>query len=324
MRKFVVEVVFCFVIVCPIYSVLAQGSSSMPTLYSRGFSWNTQVLAVVRVPEARLFSSTDGFPWKEFQVAGTDSKNILGLSFLSDGSWIALGYDRCWVTSNKGLVWSVFRTPRERFGFSSPEAVAKLSVLGSFRIEGPNLRLPSLVVGSELIECFYDVSIISKNAAVAIVNIAGGERSRDTALVASDDGGRNWRWYSKDGRSYRRGGMNFAHHMFFLSSLVGWISSDIDDNILATADGGVNWSRIVAPDRVISGMFFRDQREGVVMGGSTARIYKTTDGGKSWLELDDAEVLNERFVDYLGGRQTLWLSGFGLYRSTLLLQSGRR
>jgi photosystem II stability/assembly factor-like uncharacterized protein len=82
--------------------------------------------------------------------------------------------------------------------------------------------------------------------------------------------------------------------IFFLDSLTGWAvtgngePNDTSGYILKTIDGGDNWSLKLTDFRDFSRVKFLNENTGFVSGGygNGARLYKSTDGGENWFNLN--------------------------------------
>jgi len=119
-------------------------------------------------------------------------------------------------------------------------------------------------------------------------------------MVATEDGGRSWRPIAADALppALPGEGSFAASGTCVITRANGhaWIGTGNSSQarVLHTADGGRSWSAVVTPlpsaEGVgIASVAFRDDRHGVVMGGSmmdtSARVDNvafTSDGGKSW------------------------------------------
>jgi hypothetical protein len=52
---------------------------------------------------------------------------------------------------------------------------------------------------------------------------------------------------------------------------------------------------VVNPERTVTGMYFKDEKAGRVVGGITGAIYETQDSGKTWKKLSKEEIISNEF-----------------------------
>jgi photosystem II stability/assembly factor-like uncharacterized protein len=112
-----------------------------------------------------------------------------------------------------------------------------------------------------------------------------------STLFNTTDGGSSWVFKSAPSEY---GGQK----IFFLNSLTGWIISS--DKIARTSNGGDTWEEVsINMDRTkyyFSDLFFLNERSGWLVESSLSsafqdilsnpgKLYKTEDGGNSWIEL---------------------------------------
>jgi photosystem II stability/assembly factor-like uncharacterized protein len=124
-------------------------------------------------------------------------------------------------------------------------------------------------------------------------------------IVLTNDGGQNWRLVNIPGL--------YSHHMFFIDSLHGWISSDIYFRMARTTDGGNNWAMMTSPD-ISANIYFKDKNTGWAVSYN-GFINKTTDAGQTWKtnsDLTNQTLWSVAFADRLTGwvisDSTIWKS----------------
>ena len=117
--------------------------------------------------------------------------------------------------------------------------------------------------------------------------------------------------------------------IFFLDSLNGWIVTDGDNNppdtgyIIHTTNGGENWNIQLSMVQELRVIQFLDINTGYTAGGTgsgTDRIYKTTNSGENWIQLN---IIGLESIDdmYFISKDTGWVCDEdplfgGLYKTT--------
>ena len=99
------------------------------------------------------------------------------------------------------------------------------------------------------------------------------------------DGGATWHY---DVLNFR------PRSIFFLNENVGWI---VGERIVKTTDGGTNWTLLSGNCEIIDGfndVYFFNERVGWVVGRN-GTIYKTTNGGISFIGEDKNEIIMEEY-----------------------------
>ncbi len=120
-------------------------------------------------------------------------------------------------------------------------------------------------------------------------------------VVHTLDGGKNWNPVSL-GRS------DDFYSVFFLSNNIGWIGGK---SILFTANGGESWEEQIAfafNDQVRAIKFIDMSIGWAVTQGSVGALYKTMDGGKSWLKMKTGSANNLYDIDIVYD-QVAWVVG---------------
>ncbi|HEV2708278.1 MAG TPA: YCF48-related protein [Pyrinomonadaceae bacterium] len=137
------------------------------------------------------------------------------------------------------------------------------------------------------------------------------------ALLATEDGGRNW-------RARRPPTEDALRDVYFSDERTGWLVcersiyqlKEVDEPrsyLLRTTDGGENWQRVEPAgqdvDARLTGMVFADETRGFVFGELGA-LYATADGGRTWAR---RRVPTKRLLldaAFVGSRHG-WLVGAG-------------
>ena len=122
---------------------------------------------------------------------------------------------------------------------------------------------------------------------------------------------------------------DLINDIFFLDSLNGWIVTDGDNNppdtgyIIHTTNGGENWNIQLSMAQELRVIQFLDMNTGYTAGGTgsgTDRIYKTTNSGENWIQLN---IIGLESIDdmYFISKDTGWVCDEdplfgGLYKTT--------
>jgi len=265
-----------------------------------------------------LLFSTTGSDWHRLYFKDLRPSSYSALTTIGANVWLARNNGLCWLSWDDGLSWKQAESSPNVTFRSDPAALAQLGKLGVLRVSGDSRSLEFHASSPLPLDEFTCVSVVSPNTAVGAIRFPGKHGDDSFALVRTFDSGRDWQCLVKEGGfSFFETGNWFVHHMFFLTAQSGWISSDVFSDVYHTRNGGDSWVRIEAPDRVVSAIFFRNEMDGRIIGGSTARVYETHDGGLRWRELSDQEVLGYSFVEYFSGAPEYRWNDFGLYRVLL-------
>ncbi|MBD9484551.1 hypothetical protein IB229_16315 [Pseudomonas sp. PDM14] len=113
--------------------------------------------------------------------------------------------------------------------------------------------------------------------------VAVGDRGH---ILFSDDAGRNWVQARVPTRQLLTG-------VFFIDDKKGWAVGH-DAQILATVDGGANWTlqhEDLGREAPLLDIWFQDANHGIAVGAYGA-LLETTDGGQTWNDVSD-RISNE-------------------------------
>jgi photosystem II stability/assembly factor-like uncharacterized protein len=135
---------------------------------------------------------------------------------------------------------------------------------------------------------------LGNNTVFALTYISDSRGRGEHHLAVRRNSARTWQDLGDLGKSP---GI-WPTHIFFINEKNGWISSDRDDGLFVTSDGGCNWREVVTPERIVSGIFFKDIKHGRIIGGVELGVYETNDGGTSWKALSGAEITSCSFTNY--------------------------
>ena len=138
-------------------------------------------------------------------------------------------------------------------------------------------------------EIFWRCAFQSKDTiwAVAITDL----------ISKSIDGGKTWETVNLDSSSTFKG---YKEAVFFLDKMHGWIGgaeakSYGNGYILRTDNGGETWQKVAVDTADIYDISFVDTLNGWACSWAGGKIFKTTDGGKSW-RLNKKIILNGQTI----------------------------
>jgi len=176
---------------------------------------------------------------------------------------------------------------------------------------GYNLILKTTNGGYNWIsQVFPSFSITPRfNSVYFINNNTGWTAGGYGSMLKTTDGGNNWIKQYFTGSSY--------YSVFFLNENIGWVTGGIPGNtfdggvIAKTMNGGNNWSSQYYGsgfrDTVMNSIFFTDFNTGWTAGFG-GRIYKSTNGGTSWFNLNTSFLYTLNSI-YFYHINTGWIVG---------------
>jgi photosystem II stability/assembly factor-like uncharacterized protein len=257
-----------------------------------------------------IIHSRDGGKTWTPQQSNTE-KTLFALSFVDNLHGWACGDESTWLsTSNGGETWEAHRIEVSQVGLSEETSLAVPDIIyysvkfvnqneGWLVGEYGNIRhtadggrtwdsqheslLDELVTkgGNKdvmTLGAFFRVHFSDTNNGIAVG--AGG------AVAVTDDGGKKWRWVSREGSKADIPGL----HMYTVAapSTDGTlVMIGTNGTILTSENGGIDWKPAQAPGGVftwLNGLAFAEGGKGVLVGGKGV-ILLTDDAGKSWKTL---------------------------------------
>jgi photosystem II stability/assembly factor-like uncharacterized protein len=146
------------------------------------------------------------------------------------------------------------------------------------------------------------VAALSRTHCIAVGD-TNGYPDRGVMLTTSD-GGVSWL------EEVRTDTISTLKQIQFTDSLHGWILYwfDAGAGLLTTRDGGNSWEKRQVP-AVFGYLSFLDSLSGFAVTGGYANLYKTTDGGRSWVYRTFIDPANQPIPKSLSFADTLngWL-----------------
>lgn len=140
----------------------------------------------------------------------------------------------------------------------------------------------------------YNFDIVSTNLIFALVYDKNAQRGADHSLLKSIDRGKSWNIVCIPEKVLDI----YATHLFFLNADTGWISSGRDEGLFVTVDCGNTWKNIIVPERFIGDVYFKNNKEGRIIGTLSNSVYETTDGGRHWRKLNKSDILSPSYIIY--------------------------
>lgn len=236
--------------------------------------------------------------------------------------WAVGGRGTLLSTDDGGKTWRASKRPTEDalhdVYFTDEQSgwlVCERSIYDLKTKEEPRTYLLRTVDGGAT---WKQVNVIGKDVDARLVRALFTEAGRgwafgeEGALYTTRDGGDSWEKQRVPTRHLLLGG-------WFLDSQQGWLVG-AGSTLLQTSDGGETWrtgtlldletasARSAAARRVrFNAASFVDKRRGWAVGGE-GRVFKTTDGGRTWSAQTStvpADLFDVKFLDALEG----WAAG---------------
>jgi len=244
-----------------------------------------------------LHTKDGGATWLQ-QISGTGSR-LGDVFFLNDKQGWCVGVSGTILqTSDGGITWQKQQSNTE-FGFSAVTFTDSLSgwVVGGgvsqnaivgiiLRTKDGGKRWNDITPG--LIPTLDDVVFV--DTLKGWVAAGGGSALDAGAILHTADGGDHWTFQILD---YNSAFQSIA----FVDSLTGWTAGYYQNQaaILSTSDGGKHWQ--VHKNGLFWAIAFVDKLNG--WGAASGGIYRTTDGGNTWLEQDHLTSRTFSAIDFV-------------------------
>jgi photosystem II stability/assembly factor-like uncharacterized protein len=235
-----------------------------------------------------------GNNWYITETISTSPSDFESIYFVNENvGFASRQHDSFLRTEDGGETWEDISTPLDGLysvfffvddntGFAAGEyGLIKKTIDGGVTWE--YVPFQSGLVGSSTISGIF---FLNEN-----IGFAAGLRGR---ILKTIDGGENWTPYSPT--------YNDIFRLTFPSNQVGFAA--INNALLKTTNSGNNWNYIgeIEENKKLGSFVFIDEQLGYAIGGGTQGIsepnnfvYKTMDGGISWIKTNQGEPLGQYF-----------------------------
>jgi hypothetical protein len=309
--------------------VLVQNSSCFPPKYARGIQYGSLYTFVSASNPKGIYSShiteDGGMTWSTLAVLNnginvSDSYKIdyynkgYGVFHINDDVFIKGKENNQWIKYSSSLNSIVLKGSIgwRLFCLSKPSIKKQL-----YRTGDGGLSWDPIKAGEVWFDGFDTFDTIKTRMIIACVYCFSKNDKIQRQLAKTDDGGLSWKVM-----------VNFDStlgiwptHIYFLNETTGWVSSDRDDGLFVTKNGGVTWAPIKIPERTAMGIYFRNVKQGRILGGISGDIYETMDSGLNWVKISKNKIIDETFNGYYLGAPLWRWNDFAVARTLLKSQS---
>jgi photosystem II stability/assembly factor-like uncharacterized protein len=216
-------------------------------------------------------------------IMGNDTVNFKKVKFFDVQNGIAIGSD-IYMTNDAGLSWS--KTPHGNEYYYDIEILNQTTCIIS---GGPVALIKSSNTGMSFIDLvvpqnghFGLLSFVNENIGYACNKGGGGS----SPTLKTTNGGINWTMIQSGGNVN-----SVMEAMSFVSEAIGFKGGWYNASLQKTSDSAINWSNINYEDSLTYGEIYdfhikQSQPNSYYACGWYGQIFKSTDGGSNWIELN--------------------------------------
>jgi len=249
-------------------------------------------------------STTSGQSWSIYKVKRKDPTNPLGpkIAYLNQGSGIIQSDQGDYFFEDTGGEWRKWERQiqsvclRGKYGYIMENKPLGNVEPALYHTESGGMEWTRLSSPELWFDGISSFDRVNDALIFALVYVFDKNSRLITHLARTTDNGAHW----TDVADITHKLDFWPTHLFFLDDNTGWISSDRDEGLFTTTDGGISWKGTTTPTGIVSGIFFRNMKSGRVLGGQSSQMYETEDGGNTWRSMQQDEVERESFVSFFG------------------------
>ena len=277
-------------------------TTEYPSLHSIGVQFDPTTAFVGRPSSGAFFvSDNSGRSWMRLTVR-TEHKtlpdnNYAIVKYFNKGCGVIFANNASYYTTNSGQLIScscIGLSMRGQDGFRIDKSAGNSGTKHLMRTFDGGIKWVSDTTSRIWFDQIESFDPLENNTVFALVYITNSHKRGDHHLAVRRNFARKWQDLGDLGKSP---GI-WPTHLFFVNDKNGWISSDRDDGLFVTSDGGSSWRKVATPERIVSGIFFKDVKHGRIIGGIELGVYETNDGGTNWKSLSGAEIASDSFTNF--------------------------
>lgn len=265
-------------------------------------------------------TSDGGESWSRYGEGITE--NLKDVDFIDENTgWVVGYYGTILNTKNSGEVWEKQNIPTEcnSVDFSGVDFLDSEKgwvAGGEYILKTENggtdwqIDLKADLEYMQAIGHFRDIKFLNENTGFAI----GQEGVYYTrgVLFQTDDGGMNWQRVDE-------GNLPALDEIIFVDNDYGWICGW--GILLSTQDGGKSWYTEYFPE-FLRYMQFTDRNHGWISALDEDAVYRTTDGGITWVDIPYENRFNQFFNSFFFFNNSQGIASTFLFCNILTSEDG--